>query len=253
LMGMGIGHDEGRALQAAQQAISSPLLEDVTIHGAQGILINITAGPDLKLHEVEEAASLIQEAAHEDCNIIFGAVIDPNMGDALRLTVIATGFDRHAPAEDELEQVIRAHSSGIVSRGRRQSQVQVPGVPGGGNTIHSNPLLGAGASHSHGSMQNLSGPAATPARQPLAQDRFVQPGAGASSANLSRSNLLREPAPVDPRLEHRQDPRLEPRLDPRLSAPVRQARVEPPAVPASGDPSDIPAFLRRRDDSGFIR
>jgi cell division protein FtsZ len=257
LMGMGIGHDEGRALQAAQQAISSPLLEDVTIHGAQGILINITAGPDLKLHEVEEAASLIQEAAHEDCNIIFGAVIDPNMGDALRLTVIATGFDRHAPAEDELEQVIRAHSSGVVSRGRRQSQVQVPGMPSSGNTIHTNPLLGAGASHSHG-VQNLSGPAATPARQPLAQDRFVQPSAGVSSAGLSRS-MLREPpaAPVDPRLdlrqELRQEPRLDPRLDPRLSAPVRQVRAEPPAVPASGDPSDIPAFLRRRDDSGFVR
>ncbi|MBA3547918.1 MAG: cell division protein FtsZ, partial [Nannocystis sp.] len=184
LMGMGIGHDEGRALQAAQQAISSPLLEDVTIHGAQGILINITAGPDLKLHEVEEAASLIQEAAHEDCNIIFGAVIDPNMGDALRLTVIATGFDRHAPAEDELEQVIRAHTSGVASRGRRQSQVQVPGMPATGNTIHSNPLLGAGASHSH-TLQNLSGPASTPARQPLAQDRFVQPTAGVSSASLS--------------------------------------------------------------------
>ena len=260
LMGMGIGHDEGRALQAAQQAISSPLLEDVTIHGAQGILINITAGPDLKLHEVEEAASLIQEAAHDDCNIIFGAVIDPNMGDALRLTVIATGFDRHAPAEDELEQVIRAHSSGIVSRGRRQSQVQVPGMPGpahgnnpllGNNSLHgNNPLLGAGhghgpsASHSHA---NLSGPAATPARQPLAQDRFAQPVAAASSASLSRSNLLREPptAPVDPRLD--------PRVDPRLGASVRQGRVEPPAVPTSGDPSDIPAFLRRRDDSGFIR
>ncbi len=257
LMGMGIGHDEGRALQAAQQAISSPLLEDVTIHGAQGILINITAGPDLKLHEVEEAASLIQEAAHEDCNIIFGAVIDPNMGDALRLTVIATGFDRHAPAEDELEQVIRAHSSGVASRGRRQSQVQVPGMPATGNTIHSNPLLGAGASHSHShSLQNLSGPAATPARQPLAQDRFVQSSAGVSSASLSRSNLLREPAAaerLDPRQELRQEARLEPRLDPRLSAPVRQARVEPPAVPTSGDPSDIPAFLRRRDDSGFIR
>jgi len=253
LMGMGIGHDEGRALQAAQQAISSPLLEDVTIHGAQGILINITAGPDLKLHEVEEAASLIQEAAHEDCNIIFGAVIDPNMGDALRLTVIATGFDRHAPAEDELEQVIRAHSSGIVARGRRQSQVQVPGMPGSGNTIHSNPLLGAGASHSHAA-QSLSGAAATPARQPLAQDRYAQTGAGVSSASLSRSNLLREPPapPADPRLD-RQDPRHDPRHDPRLTAPVRQARVEPPAVPASGDPSDIPAFLRRRDDSGFIR
>ena len=255
LMGMGIGHDEGRALQAAQQAISSPLLEDVTIHGAQGILINITAGPDLKLHEVEEAASLIQEAAHEDCNIIFGAVIDPNMGDALRLTVIATGFDRHAPAEDELEQVIRAHSSGVVSRGRRQSQVQVPGMPGPGLT--SNPLIGGAAHSSAGhSSASLLGNASTPARQPLAQDRFVA-APSASSASLSRSNLLREPpappeARVDPRHE-RQDPRVDPRherQDPRISS-VR-TRSEPPVVSQSGDPSDIPAFLRRRDDSGFI-
>jgi cell division protein FtsZ len=249
LMGMGIGHDEGRALQAAQQAISSPLLEDVTIHGAQGILINITAGPDLKLHEVEEAASLIQEAAHEDCNIIFGAVIDPNMGDALRLTVIATGFDRHAPAEDELEQVIRAHSSGVVSRGRRQSQVQVPGMPGPGLT--SNPLLG-GSATSHSSA-SLLGNASTPARQPLAQDRFVATPS-ASSASLSRSSMLREPAPAPEVSRHeRLDPRVDPRherVEPR--APVR-TRSEPPVVSQSGDPSDIPAFLRRRDDSGFIR
>jgi len=267
LMGMGIGHDEGRALQAAQQAISSPLLEDVTIHGAQGILINITAGPDLKLHEVEEAASLIQEAAHEDCNIIFGAVIDPNMGDALRLTVIATGFDRHAPAEDELEQVIRAHSTGVVSRGRRQSQVQVPGVPG--PNLLGNPLLGgssqsASASHTHGHSPAQShvhaplGTAAVPARQPLAQDRYAP--AAASSASLTRGSIPREGTypPGDPRLDPRADPRMDPRLDPRADPrmdarpPVRVPRVEPVA-PTSGDPSDIPAFLRRRDDSGFIR
>ncbi len=283
LMGMGIGHDEGRAMQAAQQAISSPLLEDVTIHGAQGILINITAGPDLKLHEVEEAASLIQEAAHEDCNIIFGAVIDPNMGDALRLTVIATGFDRHAPAEDELEQVIRAHSSGAVSRGRRQSQVQAPGMPGPG-LLGGNPLLGGGgsqsasASHTHGHIpaQHAHAPAHTPlgtaalpARQPLAQDRYATAAPSASSASLSRASMTREGTypPGDPRLDPRADPRLEardPRMDlrdprmeprdPRLDArPVRAPRAEPPAVPSSGDPSDIPAFLRRRDDSGFIR
>ncbi|MBL9104817.1 MAG: cell division protein FtsZ [Myxococcales bacterium] len=241
LMGMGIGHDEGRALAAAQQAISSPLLEDVTIHGAQGILINITAGPDLKLHEVEEAASLIQEAAHEDCNIIFGAVIDPNMGDALRLTVIATGFDRHAPAEDELEQVIRAHSSGIiVGRGRRQSQVQVPAMPGVGQ----NPLLTAAAAvtapPAHASHHGVHGSAATPSRQPLAQDRFApapQPAAPSASSSSMNRGLLREPPapPVDPRLT------------------VRQPRPEPPAVGGASDPSDIPAFLRRRDEGGFIR
>ena len=77
-------------------AISSPLLEDVSIEGATGILINITGGPDLTLHEVNEASSLIQQAAHEDANIIFGSVIDPNVSDEVRITVIATGFDRGA-------------------------------------------------------------------------------------------------------------------------------------------------------------
>jgi cell division protein FtsZ len=77
-------------------AISSPLLEDVSIEGATGILINITGGPDLTLHEVNEASSLIQQAAHEDANIIFGSVIDPNLSDEVRITVIATGVDHSA-------------------------------------------------------------------------------------------------------------------------------------------------------------
>ena len=94
LMGTGRGCGERRAIDAAQQAISSPLLEDVSIDGATGILINITGGPDLTLFEVNEASTLIQEAAHEDANIIFGSVIDANFGDEVRITVIATGFDR---------------------------------------------------------------------------------------------------------------------------------------------------------------
>ena len=93
LMGTGRASGERRAIEAAQQAISSPLLEDVSITGATGILINITGGPDLTLFEVNEASTLIQEAAHEDANIIFGSVIDPSIGDELRITVIATGFD----------------------------------------------------------------------------------------------------------------------------------------------------------------
>jgi cell division protein FtsZ len=94
LMGTGIGSGKRRATEAAEMAISSPLLEDVSIEGATGILINITGGPDLTLHEVNEASSLIQQAAHEDANIIFGSVIDPNLSDEVRITVIATGFDR---------------------------------------------------------------------------------------------------------------------------------------------------------------
>lgn len=97
LMGIGIAEGEGRALEAARQAISSPLLEDVNIEGATGILINITAGENVTLSEINEACSIIQEAAHEDCNIIFGAVINETLGNQIQVTVIATGF----PSEDE--------------------------------------------------------------------------------------------------------------------------------------------------------
>ncbi len=92
LMGTASASGENRAVEAAQKAVSSPLLEDVSIHGAKGVLINITGGPDLSLHEVNEAASMIQNEAHEDANIIFGAVIDERLTDEIRITVIATGF-----------------------------------------------------------------------------------------------------------------------------------------------------------------
>jgi len=92
LMGAGTGKGEHRALDAAQKAVASPLLDETSIEGARGILINFTGGPDLSIHEVEEAARIVQEAAHEEANIIFGAVIDPTLGDEVRITVIATGF-----------------------------------------------------------------------------------------------------------------------------------------------------------------
>jgi cell division protein FtsZ len=100
LMGTGVGTGKRRATEAAETAISSPLLEDVSIEGATGILINITGGPDLTLHEVNEASSLIQHAAHEDANIIFGSVIDPNLSEEVRITVIATGFNQAGKPAD---------------------------------------------------------------------------------------------------------------------------------------------------------
>src|SRR5206468_3696359 len=83
---------ENRALDAAQKAVASPLLDETSIEGARGILINFTGGADLSIHEVEEAARIVQEAAHEEAHIIFGAVIDPQLSDEVRMTVIATGF-----------------------------------------------------------------------------------------------------------------------------------------------------------------
>lgn len=93
LMGIGTATGENRAIEAARAAINSPLLEDVDIEGATGILINITGSSDMTLHEISEASTLIQEAVHEDANIIFGSVVDEAMGENLRVTVIATGFD----------------------------------------------------------------------------------------------------------------------------------------------------------------
>jgi cell division protein FtsZ len=93
LMGTGVSSGEHRAVEAAQRAISSPLLEEASIEGAKGVLINVTGGPDMTLFEVHEAASIIQEAADEEANIIFGTVIDPSMKDEVKVTVIATGFD----------------------------------------------------------------------------------------------------------------------------------------------------------------
>ena len=93
LMGVGYATGEGRALQAARHAISSPLLE-AAIDGARGILLNISGGSDLTLFEVNEAASVIHEVAHPEANIIFGAVIDDEMGDEVRITVVAAGFER---------------------------------------------------------------------------------------------------------------------------------------------------------------
>ncbi len=94
MMGTGMAEGEGRAMRAAQKAVSSPLLEDSTVNGARGVIINVTGGPDLSLMEVNEASCIIQEAAHEDANIIFGAVVDPNLVGKVKITVIATGFDR---------------------------------------------------------------------------------------------------------------------------------------------------------------
>jgi cell division protein FtsZ len=92
-MGIGVAGGENRAVEAARAAISSPLLE-ASVEGAHGILLNITGGADLGLFEINEAAEIINSAAEADCNIIFGAVIDPSLGDEVRVTVIATGFDR---------------------------------------------------------------------------------------------------------------------------------------------------------------
>ena len=99
IMGTGLAEGDNRAMFAANAAISSPLLEDASVKGARGVIINVTGGPDLSLIEVSEASAIIQEAAHDEANIIFGAVVDPKMEGKVKITVIATGFDRPSLAQ----------------------------------------------------------------------------------------------------------------------------------------------------------
>jgi cell division protein FtsZ len=116
IMGIGTATGEGRAANAARHAITSPLLE-ASIEGARGILLNIAGGPDLGLFEVNEAAEIIHSAAHPDANIIFGQVIDEGMGDEVRVTVIAAGFDRidgAAQADDDRTASISRRALGLV-------------------------------------------------------------------------------------------------------------------------------------------
>jgi len=123
LMGTGVSSGEHRAVEAAQRAISSPLLEEASIEGAKGVLINVTGGPDMTLFEVHEAASVIQAAADEEANIIFGTVIDARMKDEIKVTVIATGFD--AATKGLLNTRGESLSATSASRGQSSST----GVP----------------------------------------------------------------------------------------------------------------------------
>jgi len=120
LMGTGCAKGQGRARLAAEMAITSPLLDNISVEGAMGVLINIVGGPDMRMKEIEEAATLVQEQAHEDANIIFGATIDETMGDMIKVTVIATGFelagqDAAQLAQSTLTTGNRAHHATAVS------------------------------------------------------------------------------------------------------------------------------------------
>jgi cell division protein FtsZ len=145
MMGTGVGRGEHRALDAAHKAVASPLLDDSSIDGAKGVLINFTGGPDLSLHEVEEAARIVQEAANDEANIIFGAVIDQSLADEVRMTVIATGFPEKREALTPSGKVVdlprASRASGLTSAGswrRRSAELRADGddgADGGGNDL----------------------------------------------------------------------------------------------------------------------
>jgi cell division protein FtsZ len=183
MMGTGMADGDGRAMHAAQRAVSSPLLEDSSVTGARGVIINVTGGPDMSLMEVNEASSVIQESAHEDANIIFGAVIDPNLTGRIKITVIATGFDRKGssrtiPSAAVQTPVDLTHYTAHLARADAE---------------HAEPAVQTkSATHSSGS----GGPSLTVNRRP-ALELSLPPANGGGGYESTEANGLDLSSPLD--------------------------------------------------------
>lgn len=171
IMGAALATGENRAEEAARRAIASPLLEDISIRGAKGVLINVTGGADLTLHEVNEAATLIQDEADEEANIIFGAVIDEALGDELRITVIATGFGE--------EEVLQPPAAGKPSLSSLRGGVGVRGqqliAPGVRKVVHMGSVDDLDVPTWQRKRQAESAPPATPTPHAEGEDKFDIP------------------------------------------------------------------------------
>ncbi|MEO7124761.1 MAG: cell division protein FtsZ [Nakamurella sp.] len=179
LMGIGTARGEGRAVQAAQKAINSPLLE-ASMEGAHGVLLSVAGGSDLGLFEINEAASLVQEAAHEDANIIFGTVIDDSLGDEVRVTVIAAGFDA-TPSVMPPRRLTGAESASLGALGESAGQSAL-GRPARGSALP--PLPGIDPAY-----RDSEYPASRPS------DRGGDSSAGAATPPSSRSPMTGGPLP----------------------------------------------------------
>jgi cell division protein FtsZ len=172
IMGTGRARGENRAVEAATAAISSPLLENISIDGATGIILNVTGGPDLSLAEVNEASTLITEAAHEDAEIIFGAVIDDTMGDEVRVTVIATGFGMD-PAVQQAGTHFQ-HMQALAHQVRSAQQVQTMQAQHAmhGSSMQAQPVQGfVPEIYGYGAPQGYSHPQMSQ-QQPMSQPAY---------------------------------------------------------------------------------
>jgi cell division protein FtsZ len=219
VMGTAIRSGPGRAREAAMAAMASPLLEDGAINGARGILINISGSSSLKLSEVNEASSMIQEAAHEDANIIFGAVLDESMGDDVKFTVIATGFRNDAMPARRERMMAGAGLPTAYQEGTRQYEVVQP-------RIVTRPVVARFANETE---------------QSIAE---AEPVIFASQAAMPAIRLETEPAVEEPIVESHEEPREEPAVEAAMeqvheavavvaSEPVAEVPVQRPAYPVS--------------------
>jgi cell division protein FtsZ len=211
MMGHGAGYGDSRAIDAATNAISSPLLEDISIHGARGVLVNITASEDFGIQELNEAVDLIQTQAHEDANIIVGLVHDTNLEDEVRITVIATGFgDRLV---DRLQQ----------GRDRGESIMTAMTAP-----------------------ERQPAPPAPPQQQRPSYFRSSSPPAARQPMNMMDAGIEEEPyhtGEMEPETPSRREPEMGP------EAVLQQEELEFASVPADED-ARVPAYLRRWKQKG---
>ncbi|MEE1618789.1 cell division protein FtsZ [Brachybacterium sp. J153] len=214
LMGIGSARGEDRALQAAELAVSSPLLE-ASIDGAYGVLLSIQGGSDLGLYEVSEAARLVQEAAHPDANIIFGSVIDDALGDEVRVTVIAAGFEAGGPAP----------RTDLASRPAPRPEPAA------------RPAERPAASRPAASSANAA-PAANGAwGQPQTAFSPSRPSAAEPETDVLDAADAEDPRPVGQQVPPRPAPRV-----PEQQQPPRPPHIEEP--PADDDDLDLPSFLK---------
>lgn len=215
LMAVGRASGEDRARVAAEHAISSNLL-DVTIDGARGILFNVTGGPSMSLFEVNEAAAIIKETAHPDVNLIFGAVIDDNMGDEVRITVIATGFDQ--------DRVVRR-----------------PGTPQKSSTTPSTSSSSSNVSGWSSSPSAAAGNYQTPQRQqqpPFPSQSQQQPVYQQPPQQRQQPPAQPTPQPPAPQPQRRNEEQPQ--------TPPQRKQDERPSRDFDSDDIDIPTFLRKR-------
>lgn len=237
IMGSGLATGDNRAVEAATQAISSPLLENICIDGATGIIINVTGGSDLTLWEVNEASTLITEAAHPDAEIIFGAVIDENMGENVSVTVIATGFGTQ-PSKTVDEQISKLHAmteAQMINAGMNQLLQKVDQRMESVPQTYESISLGQ------------SRPELTPL-QPLmpmpSEPRAEAPRSGTGEKMLPRDILLAKARAY----RDSQPPQAAPeQLSMEMGISMaEEARASEPRAPFEAENLDVPAYLRRK-------
>ncbi|TCK25031.1 cell division protein FtsZ [Pseudonocardia endophytica] len=260
LMGIGSARGEGRAVQAAEKAINSPLLE-ASMDGAQGVLLSIAGGSDLGLFEIHESASLVQEAAHPEANIIFGTVIDDSLGDEVRITVIAAGFEGGTPAHKKLDPA--AFRSGSQRAGEQPATEAEPSAPpaqsapaaaGQPAAAPAQSATNGNGQASNGSATNSVGtaPAATSSFTPVASTAPSAPAATPASttpaarpelpttvtpSGPNQTGVLPPAAPYAPPAPRQADP-----------APSETAATLPGGTTSDSpldDDVDVPPFMRR--------